>query len=331
MERCATLIEKLQTDLKNGASAEQLLMTLQILQKELVSKTAAPTYKKSSKVTVVMPNLFPTMATEMETSPEAIVPIVDITLNEEPIIFTNGTPVAAVPEYAVIKEVHTVKEDSEREALRDVIDTEEIESVVDKEQMADINSEPILEKEKIVLLIDETDEDDDLEYVVKPFAAPIQEEVITITATEQSDKPQKLVLVDESDDDEEDTYTVPTLAQQHLVSTEPVQAKEAEPVKEWQEKQSTVKKEHAEALAETPLKDLKKGIGVNDKFLFVQELFRNDEVMYERSIKTINSFNIYPEAQYWIERELKIKLGWNDEQDTVQQFYHLVKRRFASM
>ncbi len=77
------------------------------------------------------------------------------------------------------------------------------------------------------------------------------------------------------------------------------------------------------------IKDLKKAIGINDRFVFINELFRGDEVMYERSIKTINNFSIYPEAQYWIERELKIKLGWDNNRPAVQEFYSLVKRRFS--
>jgi hypothetical protein len=51
--------------------------------------------------------------------------------------------------------------------------------------------------------------------------------------------------------------------------------------------------------------------------------------MYERSIKTINGFSILPEAEYWIQRELKVKLGWSDGNETVQQFTQLVKRRFT--
>jgi hypothetical protein len=85
----------------------------------------------------------------------------------------------------------------------------------------------------------------------------------------------------------------------------------------------------AHVLKDAPIKDLRKGIGVNDKFLFINELFRGDEAMYERSIKTINSFHILPEAEYWINRELKVKLGWNDNKDTVQYFYQVVRRRFA--
>ena len=85
------------------------------------------------------------------------------------------------------------------------------------------------------------------------------------------------------------------------------------------------------SLKETPIRDLRKGIGINDRFVFISELFRGDEPMYERSIKTINSFNIYPEAEYWMNRELKIKLGWDDTKEIVKHFYHLVKRRFALM
>lgn len=89
------------------------------------------------------------------------------------------------------------------------------------------------------------------------------------------------------------------------------------------------KAELVEVLKETPIKDLRKAIGINDRFLFINDLFRGDEVMYERSIKTINSFNIYPEAEYWISRELKVKLGWDNDLATVAQFDQLVKRRFS--
>lgn len=87
--------------------------------------------------------------------------------------------------------------------------------------------------------------------------------------------------------------------------------------------------ELAHILTETPIRDLKKAIGVNDRYVFLNELFRGDETMYERSIKTLNGFRIYQEAEYWINRELKIKLGWNDSNSIVRHFYQLVRRRFS--
>lgn len=89
------------------------------------------------------------------------------------------------------------------------------------------------------------------------------------------------------------------------------------------------KTELVEVLKETPVKDLRKAIGINDRFLFISDLFRGDEAMYERSIKTINSFNIFPEAEYWISRELKVKLGWDNRHTSVQHFDQLVRRRFS--
>ena len=90
-----------------------------------------------------------------------------------------------------------------------------------------------------------------------------------------------------------------------------------------------VKIELSQSLTSTPIKDLKKAVGINDRFLFINELFRGDEAMYERSMKTIQNFSIYAEAEFWIRRELKVKIGWLDSDPVVKQFDQLVKRRFS--
>ena len=89
------------------------------------------------------------------------------------------------------------------------------------------------------------------------------------------------------------------------------------------------KKELGHVLKDSPVKDLKKAIGINDRFAFINELFRGDENMYERSIKTINGFSILAEAEFWIQRELKLKLGWDESSSTVIHFDQLVRRRFS--
>ena len=103
----------------------------------------------------------------------------------------------------------------------------------------------------------------------------------------------------------------------------------ANQVESLNEKLKEEKIELATALQGAPIRDLKKAIGINDRFLFVNDLFRGDENMYERSLKTINGFNIYPEAEYWIQRELKVKLSWPENSETVKLFDQLIKRRFS--
>ncbi len=118
---------------------------------------------------------------------------------------------------------------------------------------------------------------------------------------------------------------IPTLSQQVQVKQEG--ATTDLPSLNDRLRQSTT--ELSDRLQESPIKDLRKAIGINDRFLFINELFRGDEAMYERSIKTINSFNIFAEAEYWISRELKTKLGWNIDHPAVDQFDNLVRRRFS--
>lgn len=82
-------------------------------------------------------------------------------------------------------------------------------------------------------------------------------------------------------------------------------------------------------LVSTPIKDLRSAIGINDKFQFIQDLFGGDEKSFEDAIKTINSFKIFPEAQFYIKRELREKNNWDEGLDVVKQFDQLVKRRFS--
>ncbi|MFY7965691.1 MAG: hypothetical protein ACOVO1_12400 [Chitinophagaceae bacterium] len=89
------------------------------------------------------------------------------------------------------------------------------------------------------------------------------------------------------------------------------------------------KKEISSTLVDSPVKDLRKAIGINEKYIYISELFHGDEAMYERSIKTINGFSVYPEAEQWIKRELFTKLCWEVDSEIVKQFDQLVRRRFA--
>ncbi len=92
---------------------------------------------------------------------------------------------------------------------------------------------------------------------------------------------------------------------------------------------NTTEKARPAAEAKQLPKLLKKSVTDEDRQLFLKDLFRGDKNMYERSIKTIDNFQAYAEAEYWIRRELKTKLGWLPDDPAVQQFDRLVKKRFS--
>ncbi len=225
MERIQVLISKLNDQYQQKVSAEQMLVTLQLLQNELANQQQVTRTLGTSKVAVVMPSA----------------------MKLDPLTYEKYAPKVA-----------------ERPTVQEVKET----VLVDKESVSIVQ------------------ENGQLDMVFDPMVE------------------------------------IPTLSHQ-------LKDKKTGEGESLNDKLKQGKAELVEVLKETPIKDLRKAIGINDRFLFINDLFRGDEAMYERSIKTINSFNIYPEAEYWISRELKVKLGWNNELPAVAQFDQLVKRRFS--
>lgn len=199
--------------------------------------------------------------------------------------------------------------------------------------------EPVVEKEVYVLdLVEEEPVEETLAFVPEPQPQPKEYTLRKPVLQESLFEGQKPVVKEEprpvytaqqlfNSAFESTTVDVPTLAQ-YGTATE-VHERLSEKKESLNDRLKREQTELAQVLKETPIKDLRKGIGINDRFTFVRELFRGDEAAYERSIKTINNFGIYTEAEYWMSRELKLKLGWSDNSELVQHFYSLVRRRFS--
>ncbi len=76
-----------------------------------------------------------------------------------------------------------------------------------------------------------------------------------------------------------------------------------------------------------PINDLAKAIGLNDKFLFIRELFNGDKEKYHEAIQIINEMPTYEEAENYI-RE---RFDWDEEQAEVEKFMDLVRRKFSEV
>ena len=253
MERVETLLKKLQDQFAQNAPADQLLLTVQMLQAELLhlQQNNAPSFLQAS-VAVTISNQFNPVEAALKNT---------IT---EPITEEKTVEILQVDEAEIEAELEEIKRNAE------------------KLQQISVHNKP--------QIVFETEED-------IPTLIHHQQEFKT-----QRNKEDTAKEINES------------AANNHASLNEKL-------------KQSKI--DLGDTLIEVPVRDLRKAIGVNDRFLFINELFRGDEVAYERSIKTINSFSIFAEAEYWIQRELSVKNGWDAGNEMVAQFYLLVKRRFS--
>jgi hypothetical protein len=85
----------------------------------------------------------------------------------------------------------------------------------------------------------------------------------------------------------------------------------------------------ADKFSSLPVSDLKKSIGINEKFKFINELFGNDTEEYNRFIEKLNSCTSSEEATRLVNDEYAIRWGWNKEEETFQSLTALIGRKFA--
>ena len=78
-----------------------------------------------------------------------------------------------------------------------------------------------------------------------------------------------------------------------------------------------------------PLTDLKKSIGINERFHFVKELFEENQQVYSQSIDKLNNFSNYEDARKYLFEELAEKMKWDTESKVFGDLSKLIRRRFT--
>ncbi len=310
MERISALIEKLRDQFAEGADIDQLLLTTQLLEGELRYHKQKGTVPASPHVAVLMPNNHYRSGQHYNgngLNGSTSRPV-------EPVKSEPSVPVASVPEPAAAAEP-AKSEPAPRVYTTPV--TAAPSAPVTAAPSAPVTAAPSLFEQPVIPVMPARVQDLEHERYQPQPVAPVQSQ------------PQP--AAPPSQEAYNPLQEVPTLAQQIaqdiLKDVNEVLGKDTG--RSLNEALKGQQKEISMLLTETPIRDLKRAIGINDRYLFISELFRGDEVMYERSIKTINNFSIYQEAYYWMERELKLKLAWDMEKYSSQLFYQLVKRRFS--
>ncbi len=263
MERAEVLMLKLLEQYRKKETAAQMLVTLQLLQQELMqlNEPVSQLAKDRSKVSVVLP-FRRSQATD---------------------------------------EIESIKEEKTLQVLH--VDEAEVEQELEQmKQAAEMKNEISMKLRP--LFQEQYDPMEDVPTLASHIAPVVPAKPQPAPSPETAFSPQSAI------------QPPPTVPADTLS-------------KELNEKLKDTTKEVGHKLQDTPIKDLRKAIGINDRYLYINELFNGDEAMFERSVKTLNQFSILPEAEFWMQRELRIKLAWKEDNVLVHQFVQLVRRRFS--
>ncbi len=83
----------------------------------------------------------------------------------------------------------------------------------------------------------------------------------------------------------------------------------------------------AQKLSKKPISNIIEAIGLNQKFLFMNELFEGENTYYKEAIEQLNNFSNFDEANKFVE-SLEKRYSWEVESNTVKEFLDLVERRY---
>jgi len=84
---------------------------------------------------------------------------------------------------------------------------------------------------------------------------------------------------------------------------------------------------YVEKQQQKPIADLVKSIGINEKFLFIKELFKNNGEEYNEAIQLLNNFTTITQAFDYMDI-LKQKYGWDETSDASLKLFDMVRRKY---
>ncbi|OAQ42147.1 hypothetical protein A5893_03255 [Pedobacter psychrophilus] len=76
--------------------------------------------------------------------------------------------------------------------------------------------------------------------------------------------------------------------------------------------------------------DLKTSISLNDKMVFIKELFNGYNLAYSEAIEIINRFETFDAADNFLQKNYSVKNDWTLKQSTVDRLYEYLNKKFVS-
>lgn len=78
------------------------------------------------------------------------------------------------------------------------------------------------------------------------------------------------------------------------------------------------------------ISDLKQAINLNDKLLYIKDLFNGYNLAYAEAIDLANKLPNFESADNFFKKNYAVKNNWAEKQTTVDKFYALLNQRFKS-
>ena len=86
----------------------------------------------------------------------------------------------------------------------------------------------------------------------------------------------------------------------------------------------------SEQLKKQTITDLLAAIGLNERYLYANDLFGGDIEEFRKVIRILNDFDNESEATNYFDAELRRSYGWEEDNELAEALLLLVRRRFQA-
>lgn len=227
-------------------------------------------------------------------------------------------------------------------------DSEQITTETGKQPIAETDEQVIAEQDENIIQLSNPISRPVTSYDIEsePFEIVSEEEVGEEEISDESE--DRTVIDPEEDEIGPEPFLVPKEAE---LPAEPIKAGEpvgqpSAPTTPVQPKTSSISPYYQPTLNEmlagkssvvntgtpdnpkAPISDLKSAITINEKLIFIKDLFDGYNLAYAEAIDLLNKMPDFNTADKFLQSNYAIKHQWSSKQSTADQFYELLHQRF---
>jgi hypothetical protein len=186
-------------------------------------------------------------------------------------------------------------------------------------------------------VVSEEPEQSTFAFDVNDITPVVQEEEDPIeSADEVSDILESKAVIEEEEEEIVIPVTVPAkeIEVPIVVNTVPVEEVQARPlsinelIKQQKQSGVNVTQQFQTSPSKDKALDLKTAVSLNDKLLYIKDLFNGYSLAYSEAIELVNRFDSFSEADAFLQTNYAVKNGWAEKSQTVEKFYNLLQRKF---
>ena len=202
-------------------------------------------------------------------------------------------------------------------------------TAIEKLVKVESTPEPIAEVEEPIAEIEEEIESVPEEKTTE--AAPIRFNMKPVEAEEEEEVDENQTnLLDEIEERVTAVEEVPEPKKEKKKAPKEIKTEESKTSLNDKLAESSEPVSLADKLKKQPITNLASSIGINQKFLFMNDLFEGERDAFHQSIAELDGFDSYLDADNYIKNNLVNKYDWDLENPSAVRFMELVERRYLS-